>query len=158
MVNDPSLPPGRIVVAVGAIVQDEGGRVLLVKHRPQRGGFWQGKWIFPGGKLELGEGIAAGTKREVREGTNLEIEVGRPIPWAERIVRNGDTVQMHVLYITHMAEKQSGELKASSDVGEARWATREELRQLWTELHEDTQRIAELARILPPSPSGRGLG
>ena len=60
-----------ILVAVGAVIKDENDRVLLVKHRPERGGFWQGKWIFPGGKLELGERIEDGVRREVKEETNL---------------------------------------------------------------------------------------
>jgi len=142
------MPPGRVVVAVGAIVEDGDGRVLLVKHRPERGGFWKGRWTFPGGKLEAGESIAEGTAREVREETGLEVRVGRPNPLAERIVKDGQRVPLHVIYITHMARRVNGELCPASDVGEARWVTRAELHAIWTELHPDTQRIAELAGIV----------
>ena len=39
---------------------------MLVKHVKEHGGFWQGKWICPGGELEYGETIAEGIKREVK--------------------------------------------------------------------------------------------
>jgi len=48
------------MVAVGAVIEDGEGRILLVKHVAERGGFWQGKWICPGGGLELGETIEEG--------------------------------------------------------------------------------------------------
>jgi hypothetical protein len=34
-----------IMVAVGAVIVDKEGRILLVKHVPERNGYWQGKWI-----------------------------------------------------------------------------------------------------------------
>ena len=51
-----------IMIGVGAVIEDETGRILLVKHVPRRGGYWQGKWICPGGELELGETIEARIK------------------------------------------------------------------------------------------------
>ena len=68
-----------ITVAVGAVIEDEAGRILLVKHVPRRGGFWQGKWICPGGRLEWGESIEEGIKREVKEETNLDISLVHPL-------------------------------------------------------------------------------
>ena len=46
-----------IMLAVGVVIRDADGRILLVRHRPERGGFWQGKWICPGGKLDSSQGI-----------------------------------------------------------------------------------------------------
>lgn len=141
------MPSGRIVVAVGAIVED-GDRFLLVKHVRERRSFWSGKWIFPGGKLDTGESIADGIRREVLEETGLDIEVGRANPLAERIVRDGAHVPLHVLYITHMARRVGGTLRTASDVGEALWVSRDGLGSAWADMHEDTQRIAFLAGIM----------
>ena len=60
----------RHVVAVMGIVTNSEGRVLLVKG-DKRG------WEPPGGNVELGEDLTVALKREVREESGCEIEVGR---------------------------------------------------------------------------------
>ena len=47
----------QIMIGVGAVIQDAADRILLVKHVPERGGYWQGKWICPGGRLEPGSDV-----------------------------------------------------------------------------------------------------
>jgi len=137
-----------IMVAVGAVIWDEKGRILLVKHRLRKGGYWQGKWICPGGKLERGETIEEGIKREVKEETNLEIKLVTPLAPFERIVKSGNRVKLHVIYIDYIARKVKGRLRPDSDVGEARWVSRAEIQKIWEELHEDTQRLFKIANIV----------
>jgi len=57
-------------IAVGAVII-ENDKVLLGlrKHEP-------GQWAIPGGKVEPGETLHEALKREIREETNLEIDVG----------------------------------------------------------------------------------
>ena len=137
-----------IMVAVGAVITDDDNRVLLVKHKPERQGFWQGKWICPGGKLEVGEPIEEGIKREVREETNLEIKLTTPLVPFERIVGTNGNTELHVIYIDYVAEKDSGDLKPDSDVGEAEWIPRSDISKIWDELHEDTRRLLRIANIV----------
>ena len=40
----------------------------------QQVGYWAGKWIFPGGKLEMGETLEAAARREVLEETGCQFE------------------------------------------------------------------------------------
>jgi len=156
-----------ILVAVGAIVQDK-DRVLLVKHKKERGGYWQGKWICPGGKLELGEQIEQGIKREVKEETNLEVELIMPLVPFDRIVKPNEPkglknrnksvapstfaakpqTGLHVIYIDYIARLAGGELKAGSDIGEALWVEKGNIPKIWQELHEDTQRLLKIAGIV----------
>ena len=136
------------MVAVGAIIEDDEGRILLVKHKPEKGGFWQGKWICPGGKLELGETIGDGIKREVKEETGLEIELIKPLPAFDRIVKSADGIDLHVVYIDCVAKAAGGELKVDSDVGEALWIEKDELGHIWDDMHEDTQRLFKLAGVV----------
>ena len=59
----------RHVVAVTGIVTDSRDRVLLVEG-DRRG------WEPPGGQVELGEDLFTALKREVREESGCEVEVG----------------------------------------------------------------------------------
>ena len=136
-----------IMIGVGAVIEDDTGRILLVKHTPERGGYWQGKWICPGGKLEPGETIEEGIKREVREETQLEIDLVAPLPPFDRIVRSNGELSLHVIYIDYLARTTGGELKPGSDIGEAKWIEKERLPQIWEELHEDTRKLLKMAKI-----------
>ena len=135
-------------MAVGAVIEDGKGRILLVRHKPERGGFWQGKWICPGGELEVGEEIGAGIKREVKEETNLEIDLVKPLAPFDRIVKSTEGVNLHVVYIDYIANLAGGELEVGSDVGEALWVEKDKLGSLWEELHEDTKKLLELAGMV----------
>ena len=141
------MPSEQILVAVGAVIEDDRGRILLVKHKKERGGYWQGKWICPGGALEFGEEIEGGIKREVKEETNLEIELVRPLLPFERIVKLDEGTSLHVIYIDYTARLLGGELKIGSDAGEALWVEKKNIPRVWQELHEDTQRLLKIAGI-----------
>ena len=143
-----------IMIGVGAVIENEDGRILLVKHVPERGGFWQGKWICPGGRLESGETIEEGIKREVREETRLEIDLVTPLPPFDRVVSSNGKVSLHVIYIDYLARVAGGELKPGSDVGEAMWVEKERIPQIWEELHEDTRRLLQIAKIVSPKGVG----
>jgi 8-oxo-dGTP diphosphatase len=140
-------PHNAIVIAVGAVILDA-GRVLLVKHVPQRRSFWQGKWICPGGRLRLGESIEAGIHREVWEETRLRIRLVRPLVPFERIIVDDAGVRLHVIYIDYVADKIGGELQPADDVGEAVWIPCQQLPALGEALHEDTRRLLEIAQVL----------
>ena len=148
---------GEPIIGVGAVIEDKAGRILLVKHTPQRGGFWQGKWICPGGELELGESIEEGIKREVKEETQLEIDLVSPLPPFDRVVRSNGKVSLHVIYIDYLARVTGGELKPGSDIGEAIWVEKERISQMWDELHADTKRLLQIAGIASPA-SQKGAG
>jgi len=127
------------------VIEDDLGRVLLVKHKPERGGFWQGKWICPGGELEVGEEIGEGIRREIREETGLEVDLVKALPAFDRIVKRDGKVKLHVIYVDYEAKLVGGELKADSDVGEAKWVKKSSLGQIWEEIHEDTKKLLKLA-------------
>ena len=137
-----------IMVAVGAVIEDDAGRILLVRHVPQRGGYWQGEWICPGGGLQPGETIEQGIAREVKEETSLDIELTRQLLPFERIVSSNGEVSLHVVYIDYMARLAGGELHPASDVGEGIWASPQEIAARWDELHPDTQRLLKMAGVV----------
>ena len=136
------------MIGVGAVIENGAGQILLVKHKPERGGFWQGKWICPGGALEPGETIEEGIKREVREETQLEIDLLAPLLPFERIVKSNDQILLHVIYIDYLARVSGGELKPGSDIAQAIWVEKKRIKEIWEELHDDTKRLLEIAKIV----------
>ena len=63
-------------IAVGVLINDE-GRVLIAQRRAGTPG--AGKWEFPGGKREAGEGIEQTLRRELNEELGINVERARPL-------------------------------------------------------------------------------
>lgn len=61
-------------VAVGTIILDARGHVLLVRRAIEPG---YGKWVFPGGYVDRGEEVLTAAVREAREEAGLEIRIER---------------------------------------------------------------------------------
>ncbi|MFI6030495.1 NUDIX hydrolase [Amycolatopsis magusensis] len=67
---DPNAPAANsIAVAVSAFIQDEEGRILMIRRTDND------LYSIPGGQLELGETLTQAAAREVREETGIECEV-----------------------------------------------------------------------------------
>jgi len=116
--------PVRPIVGVGAVVLD-GDRVLLVKraHEPLKG-----EWSLPGGAVDVGETLEEAIRREVREETCLEVEVGPIVDVLDRIRRDpAGRVQFHYVLIDFLCRPLSGTLQCESDAEAAAWAERAEL-------------------------------
>ena len=110
------------VVAVGAIVFDAAGHVLLIERGRPPG---VGLWSVPGGKLEAAETLAQAVAREVHEETGLIVEVG---PLACVVERMGD--DHHFVILDDLARVIGGTLAAASDVRAARFVDEAELARL----------------------------
>jgi 8-oxo-dGTP diphosphatase len=59
-------------IAVGTIIETEGGRVVLVKRAIEPG---YGLWVFPGGYVDRGETLTSAAVREAREECGLEVRL-----------------------------------------------------------------------------------
>ena len=61
-------------VAVGTIIRDVEQRIVLVRRAIEPG---YGKWVFPGGYVDLGEEVHVAAVREAREEAGLEVRLDR---------------------------------------------------------------------------------
>ena len=106
--------PSRPVVGIGAVILTDEGQVVLVKRRNEP---LAGQWSLPGGGLELGESLEAGTAREVLEETGLVVAVGPMIEVFDRILVNDDgSVRFHFVLVDYLCRPRGGRLQAGSDV------------------------------------------
>jgi 8-oxo-dGTP diphosphatase len=132
--------PDRPIIGVGAVIIED-GRVLVVKRATEP---LKGQWSIPGGAVELGETLREAASREAREETGLIIEAGEVLEVFDSIYRDaGGRTQYHYVLVDflcrrlpHPNEPKSGslgfptsrgELRAATDVSEARWITLDEL-------------------------------
>ncbi len=88
----------KFLVVAGLIEKD--GRIFLVK-RP-KGKTGEGKWEFPGGKVEPGESLLSALKRELKE--ELGIEVFSAKPYLSTYGRSKDAeFELHLLRVEEYA-------------------------------------------------------
>ena len=119
--------PDRPIVGVGAVIVDN-RRVVVVRRGTEP---LRGEWSIPGGVLELGETLRAGTEREAREETGLVVKAGEVVGVFDRVVPSEDgRTRFHYVLIDFRCEVVSGELCAGGDAAEARWITVEDLAEL----------------------------
>src|SRR2546428_7972306 len=108
--------PERPVVGVGAVVID-GSRVLLVKRANEP---LKGEWSLPGGAVEIGETLEAAIRREVREETGLDVEVGPIVDVLDRIRYDPDgRIKFHYVLVDFLCRPLCGTLQGASDAQEA---------------------------------------
>ena len=111
--------PDRPVVGVGAVIVEHGS-VLLIKraHDPRKG-----EWSLPGGRVELGETLVEATRREVKEETGLEVEVGALVELFDRVHRRDERVQYHFVIADFLCAPRGGTLAAADDALDVAWVT-----------------------------------
>jgi ADP-ribose pyrophosphatase YjhB (NUDIX family) len=117
--------PKHPLVGVGGVVIDR-GRALLIRRGKEP---LKGEWSIPGGMLELGEELAAGVQRELKEETGLDVAPLECILVFDRILREDDRVKYHYVIVDYLCRRKRGRLRPASDVVDARWVRREDLPQ-----------------------------
>jgi ADP-ribose pyrophosphatase YjhB (NUDIX family) len=116
------------VVGVGAVVLTDDGKVVLVRRKNEP---LAGQWSLPGGGLELGESLEAGTAREVLEETGLVVDVGPMLDVFDRILLDEEAgVRFHFVLVDYLCRPRGGKLQAGSDVSEVMLADPAALRAL----------------------------
>lgn len=124
--------PDAPVAGVGGVVIRDGEVLLVRRAYPPRAG----EWSLPGGRLELGESLVEGVRREVREETGIEVEVGAVVEVFDRVHRDADgRVRYHFVIVDFLCRPVGGVLVAGDDAADARWVTRADVAGLGVNPH-----------------------
>jgi ADP-ribose pyrophosphatase YjhB (NUDIX family) len=115
-VND-KLFPTRLILAVSAAVfrQD---RVLIIRRAQAP---LIGHFSLPGGRVEVGETLAAALARELIEEVGIEAEILAFNRHVEAIAYEGERVRTHFVIASFVARWTSGEPRLSDEVDAIDW-------------------------------------
>lgn len=107
---------------VGALIVRKDGKILLTSS-PK----FFGKWVVPGGHVELGETLEAALKREIREELSIEIDVGRLAMVGDFIFDPCFHKKKHFIFHDFVCRHVSGKPKADGrELAEAKWFSAKE--------------------------------
>ncbi len=125
-----------IIVYAGGAIFNDNGEVLLQKRADCN------KWGFPGGAIELGETPEMAAKREVKEETGLDVEVGNLIGIytdSDVVCANGDKV--HSICIGYKMSVVGGELICDeNETLELKYFSLDDMPELFCKQHEELLR------------------
>jgi len=129
---------GGVVRRVGA----NGDIEYLVVHRPR-----YDDWSLPKGKLEPDETPETAARREVVEETGVVVELGRSLPTARYVDRNG---RDKVVYYWEMTPVARVPWEPNHEIDATRWISAAEAATLLT--YEMDRRL--IAAVAAPGPGG----
>ena len=109
-------------VAVGTIIADDTGRLVLVRRAIEPG---YGLWVFPGGYVDRGEEITAAAIREAKEEAGLDIRL-------DSLVNIYSYPGRPLVVIVYAATRTGGDLCVDEESLEAQWFAPPEIP--WNEL------------------------
>jgi 8-oxo-dGTP diphosphatase len=109
----------RFAVTAGAVVSDEGGRVLLLRHVLRKGSGWG----VPGGFLNAGEQPEEAVRRELREETGLELD-SVELSFIRSLAH---VRQVEIIFRCTMSAEALGRLEKGFEIDRAEWFARDAL-------------------------------
>src|ERR1044071_9230159 len=109
----------RFAVTAGAVIRDERGRVLLLRHVLRKGSGWG----VPGGFLKAGEQPEAAIRRELLEETGLELE-SVELAFVRTL---GGVRQVEIIFRGRLKSDSLARVEKSFEVDRAEWFARDSL-------------------------------
>ena len=107
---------------VSAIIFNPDNKILLCKSHK-----WNGKYVIPGGHIELGEKMEEALKREILEETGLEIYDIKLISLKESVFSETFHKGKHFIFIDYICKTDSYEVTLNDEAEEYEWVDLQEI-------------------------------
>ena len=134
-------------VAVGVVVEMDGGIVLGKRnHEPK-----QGLWSFPSGFVDAGEELEEAARREVEEETGLKVSI-------DRLLGVYSTRGERVVFVAYAGSPVGGELVAGEECMEVATFPPDRLPEMAFPNDEAIMRAWFAGRDAASAAEGRGAG
>ncbi len=111
-------------LTVRGIIKNDANEILIVKRHPKSKTDPE-MWELPGGKVESGEFFADALVREIKEETNLDVDIGDFAEAIQNDYKHKRTVQI-MMYLCDV----KGEIKISDEHTDWMWASLEKIKSL----------------------------
>ena len=106
-------------VAVKAVIQNPAGKFLIVREKD--------RWQAVGGRLDKGETLEQGLRRETEEETGItDLEVGKVIHVDEWFAKPEGELK-HIVALFFLCKTQAADVTLSDEHQEFAWVTADEL-------------------------------
>jgi nucleoside triphosphatase len=125
---------------VGALIFDPAGRLFLMQSHK-----WGGKYVVPGGHVELGETLEAALRREVAEETGLAIRDIRFVCQQEFIYDPVFWQPRHFIFFDYACRSDETDVRLNDEAEEYVWAPVDEALRLPVEPYTEKAIRAYLA-------------
>lgn len=107
-----------------AVLVENNGKFLLAERNKEN---YNGYWIIPGGGVKFGETIEQAAIREIKEETNLDVNIVKLIGHKEVINVPGN---YHSIVFFHLAKPKNLDIEAKEDVSKAKFLSIDEIKKL----------------------------
>jgi 8-oxo-dGTP diphosphatase len=124
-------------VAVKAVIQNPAGKFLIVREGE--------RWQAVGGRLEKGEKLEDGLRRETEEETGItDLDVGKVIHVDEWFAKPEGELK-HIVAIFFLCKTDSDSVRLSSEHQEYAWVSADELDEYGDTLEKEIRKAIVLA-------------
>ncbi|MEK7564814.1 MAG: NUDIX domain-containing protein [Patescibacteria group bacterium] len=104
---------------VGALIVNKKGEIFLMRSDSK----WSGKYVVPGGHVELGEKLEEAVKREMKEETDLDVYSIKALGIQECIFDPTFWKKKHFIFFDFYCKTNSTEVKLNNEGQDFIWVT-----------------------------------
>ncbi|UCH84084.1 MAG: NUDIX domain-containing protein [Candidatus Latescibacterota bacterium] len=110
---------------VGGLIFNPAGELFLMRSHK-----WRGKWVVPGGHIDLGESIEEALVREIKEETDLDIYDIEFLCFQEYIYDETFWKHRHFIFFDYTCKTDSIDATLNHEAEDYRWVSLDDALEL----------------------------